>query len=87
MRSEMIEVFKTDVVSREDAAKVLAAIHASFTNYTANFDLQDCDHVLRVCCSETIYPDLVIALVARAGYHAEVLADEYQDIEASLQMS
>jgi hypothetical protein len=73
----MVEVFKTDVTSHEQAIRVLEKIHASLAGYAANFDLQDCDHILRVKTSFAIIdPHLVIALLKDAGHFAEVLADE-----------
>jgi hypothetical protein len=44
----MIEVFKTDVDDRTHATILLGRIHETFHSYTANFDLQDCDRILRV---------------------------------------
>jgi hypothetical protein len=83
----MIEVFKTNVIESEDAQRVLQEIRSSLKGLDGNFDLQDCDHILRVTSrSETIHPDMVIDLLARIGHYAEVLADEYQDMEEALQM-
>ena len=84
----MVEVFKTDVTSADQAGKLLVQIHASFKDYRANFDLQDCDHILRVKSNASaVCPVLVIDLLAKAGHHAEVLTDEHQNISEALQMS
>ncbi|HWA33234.1 MAG TPA: hypothetical protein VG737_03845 [Cyclobacteriaceae bacterium] len=83
----MVEVFKTDVTDPGQARTVVDGIRASFPGHEANFDLQDCDHILRVTSNTIlIHPQHVIDLVAAAGHHAEVLADEYEKIEESLQM-
>ena len=81
----MVEVFKTDVTSPDQARKILVEIRSSFADLDGNFDLQDCDNILRVTSrSANIYPNLVIELLARIGHHAEVLTDEYHDIEESI---
>lgn len=72
----MVEVFKTNVNSRKHAAMFLAQMHKTHADYKANFDLEDCDRILRVeCCSGTVNPTLVISLLKRYGFAGEVLAD------------
>jgi hypothetical protein len=44
----LIEVFKTNIICEIKAAQIVAAIHEQFSRYKANFDLQDCDNILRV---------------------------------------
>jgi hypothetical protein len=83
----MVEVFKTDVTAPEQAHKVLEEIRASFPDHDGNFDLQDCDHILRVTSkSILIHPQHVIDLLAVAGHHAEVLSDEFEKIKEALEM-
>ena len=43
-----IEVFKTNVSDAVIAQEVLAIIGENFAGYQANFDLNDCDNILRV---------------------------------------
>jgi hypothetical protein len=81
----MVEVFKTDVTNPEQAMTVLAEIRACFIDHDGNFDLQDCDHILRVKSqSAIIYPHLILGLLAKLGHNAEVLTDEHQDIELQM---
>ncbi|HEY4151372.1 MAG TPA: hypothetical protein VGM41_20680 [Chitinophagaceae bacterium] len=47
----MVEVFKTDVKDRRHAYQLVEQIHETFGDYTANFDLHDCDRILRVKCT------------------------------------
>jgi len=48
-----------------------------FSNYTVNFDLQDCDRVMRVKCKKgKIDSKNIIALLFLSGFAAEVLEDE-----------
>ena len=71
-----IEVFKTDVIRQEDADRLVKVIHATFTDYQANFDLEDCDHILRVkSYSDIIIPTKLVLLLNTYGFNAEVLTD------------
>ena len=73
----MVEVFKTNVTNQHDAELLLNRIHTLFTDYEANFDLDDCDHILRVASgSATIRASFVVDLLKRNGFFAEVLCDE-----------
>lgn len=73
----MIEVFKTNVKDNHHAHMLLEKIHSSFSDYTANFDLADCDNILRVkCTSGVVEPGLLIDLFRQCGFYAEVLPDE-----------
>ena len=72
----MVEVFKTNVTARRQARLLLAQIHATFAQYRANFDLEDCDRVLRVESRHgLISPACLIELLQKAGFQAEVLPD------------
>jgi hypothetical protein len=71
-----IEVFKTNVEEREEAGKIIEAIHNSFQDHKANFDLQDCDRILRVVSSNGfLQTTKLIALIKTMGYYAEILPD------------
>lgn len=75
----MIEVFKTDVNDIERATLLIDRIHERFHHCRANFDLDDCDRILRVtgiaCESETYQ---IISLVKNLGCHAQILPDDDQ---------
>ena len=69
----MIEVFRTNVSELTHAEKILAEIHAR-GEYKANFDLDDCDRVLRVrAFSGNVECDEIIQLLQDLGYSATVL--------------
>lgn len=73
----MIEVFKTNVGSHYQAAEVVDLIRKNFKHYRANFDLDDCDNILRVeSRGEIIELETIIALLEESGHKAEVLLDE-----------
>ncbi len=44
----MIEVFKTNVDNAPEADKVLRLLAHEFPDFKVNFDLEDCDKILRV---------------------------------------
>ena len=44
----VVEVFKTAVASSSEAALVLQILKAHFPSCRINFDLQDCDRILRI---------------------------------------
>ena len=73
----MIEVFKTDVQDKDQAAMLVDQIHETFDHCCANFDLDDCDKILRVkgITGETDVHQ-IINLMKRSGCHAEVLPDD-----------
>ena len=73
----MIEVFKTDVDDREQALLLIEKIHEYFRHCHANFDLDDCDKILRVkgvTCETEVYG--IIGLVKNFGYKAHILPDD-----------
>lgn len=75
----MVEVFKTDVTNSEDAKLLTAHIEKTFNGYTANFDLDDCDLILRVQYLEgAIKADQVIYLLEEFGFKAEILVDDFR---------
>ena len=75
----MIEVFKTTVTEPGHAMMLIDMIHKTFVEYKANFDLQDCDHILRVISStQTVHAENVIKLLKEFGIEGEVLPEDYQ---------
>jgi hypothetical protein len=72
----MVEVFKTNIDDRDQAKNLIDRIHKRFVGYEANFDLEDCDRILRVACLTGAVQDAgLIDLVKESGYHAEILPD------------
>jgi hypothetical protein len=72
----MIEVFKTDVTERHIANMLVDRIHAIFRHYKANFDLDDCDNILRIKSNEDAVQNAsLISLLQEFGYSAEALPD------------
>lgn len=74
----MIEVFKTNVSNRDYANFLLRIIGHVFGQYDANFDLDDCDRILRIKCSSgVVNAEGVIQLLRDFHVHAEILDDEF----------
>jgi hypothetical protein len=70
----MVEVFKTDVNDEQQAEQLLDLIHQNFQGFQANFDLEDCDKILRVeSVTESIPSSLLINILIQSGVKAEVL--------------
>ena len=73
----MVEVFKTNVKDQDMADTLIDQIHKNFIGYKANFDLQDCDNILRVkSMTGSIESNLLIYLLNEFGFNAEILQDE-----------
>jgi hypothetical protein len=73
----MVEVFKTDVNNPDHARLLVDQIHKTFADYKANFDLEDCDNILRIeSKSNRVDSLLVIDFLNDFGFYAKVLEDE-----------
>lgn len=72
----MVEVFRTNISDPMHAQVALGQIHSRFSNYCANFDLEDCDKILRIeCTNEHVEAAKVIDLIWSLGHEAEILPD------------
>jgi hypothetical protein len=71
----MIEVFRTNIDNYSQALHLKDVIEDRL-GITVNFDLDDCDRILRTQSEDPISPSAVIALVQENGFAAEVLPDE-----------
>lgn len=68
----MIEVFKTNVQEAEQSKMIVGKLLEYFPNSIINFDLEDCDKILRVHAL-SISNHTIIELLNSYGYHCEVL--------------
>lgn len=72
----MVEVFKTNISDKHWAATTLNDLQRKFQHYKANFDLEDCDRILRV---ESKNGDLkvmeLLKFLKERDVKAEVLPD------------
>ena len=77
----VVEVFKTNVRHADHASMLVNEIHATFSDYTANFDLEDCDKILRVASRTAIIQvSAVVKLMENFGFNAEVLSDDIPEL-------
>ena len=68
----MVEIFKTNVHDVLQAEKVLAMLNIRFPAFMINFDLHDCDKILRVK-GESIPIDEIMSLVSANGVQCSLL--------------
>lgn len=70
----MIEIFKTNVQQEKEATEILDVFLTKFPDLRINFDLTDCDRILRVC-GHSFSNTEISELLHRIGYRCEVMED------------
>ena len=68
----MVEVFKTNVQKKTQSKMLLSILSEAFPSFKINFDLSDCDKVLRVE-GDNMEALRIIMLVKEYGFNCEVL--------------
>ena len=68
----LVEVFKTSVTSVHESECLLQCLLQHFPGAKANFDLSDCDHILRMEGVE-LDADAIIFVLEKYGYTCERL--------------
>jgi len=68
----MVEVFKTNVQKKSQSKMLLSVLYEIFPSFKINFDLSDCDKVLRVE-GDDIKTLRIMILVKEYGFKCEVL--------------
>lgn len=68
----MVEVFKTNVQERKQAALLFEVLVKQFPLFKINFDLEDCDKILRVE-GDSISYERIITIIHTSGYQCQVL--------------
>jgi len=69
----VVEVFKTNVHRKSDAKLICQALMEQFPSCMINFDLTDCDRILRVEGAE-ICSDHICNWLTKQGFEVSVLA-------------
>lgn len=83
----MVEVFKTNVITTEHADWLIYQIHHHFPDYKANFDLTDCDRILRIKnVSGPIESDFLISFLKQFRCRAEILSDESESVLSGINL-
>ena len=68
----MVEVFKTNVRTRKQSDEIIKTLSGLLPGAIINFDLTDCDHILRVE-DENIHPGQVVTSLERQGFQCQVV--------------
>ena len=69
----MIEIFKTNVQNKTQAKKITASLEKMFVKSKINFDLNDCDKILRVDGIKTSYTSIIVNNLKNLGFTCEIL--------------
>ena len=68
----MVEIFKTNVYDVMEAEQIITLLNQHFPAFMINFDLHDCDKILRVK-GDTIPVNEIVEIVSSNGFHCSVL--------------
>jgi hypothetical protein len=68
----MVEVFKTNVQKKAQSKMLLSILSETFPSFKINFDLSDCDKVLRVE-GDNMEASRIMILVKKYGFMCEIL--------------
>ena len=67
----MIEIFKTNVEEMTQAKRLIDLLLGHFPGHKINFDLHDCDKILRVE-GKNLIPEKIMGLVKESGFNCKV---------------
>lgn len=70
----MVEVFKTDINNKTTAKAIIKTLKQSFPTSNFNFDLNDCDKILRTESRHNINKK-IIEVLTNQGFSCEVLEE------------
>jgi len=68
----MVEIFKTNVDDHSQAQQIIVLLNYHFPTFMINFDLHDCDKILRVKGESIPVPEIE-SIVSAQGFHCCVL--------------
>jgi hypothetical protein len=68
----MIGVFKTDIITTSDAEDLIETLEQLLPGNRINFDLHDCDKILRVE-GDNFSANTIVRLLSKKGFNCEVL--------------
>lgn len=73
----MVEVFKTNITKQKQSKQILEKLAKTFPKYKINFDLEDCDNILRIENPiGSVENEDLIQLISDIGFCIEPLKDE-----------
>jgi hypothetical protein len=68
----MVEVFQTNVQEQRHVVMLEAILSSHFPMLRIDFDIEDCDRILRVE-GKNVLPEKIIEILKAHGYHCLVL--------------
>lgn len=68
----MVEIFKTNVEEPAQANKIIDLLLEHFPGNRINFDLHDCDKILRVEGND-LMPEKIVNIVMGKGFQCDIL--------------
>lgn len=68
----MVEIFKTNIDNTFESKRIIDLLLEKFPNYNINFDLDDCDKILRVEADYILIND-VISILKLNNFYCEIL--------------
>jgi hypothetical protein len=73
-----IEVFKTNVATEADSARMLHLLTTRLPDCRMTFDLEDCDRIFKVVCVlRPVDCQQIIYIFKQEQFHCEILHHEY----------
>ena len=67
-----IEIYKTDIRTKEEASFITALLQFVISDCIMNFDLEDCDHILRIETNRDI-KEMVYRVFNKQGFYCQQL--------------
>jgi hypothetical protein len=67
-----IEIYKTNIKTREEASFITALLQFVISDCIMNFDLEDCDHILRIETNRDI-KEMVYRVFNKQGFYCQQL--------------
>jgi hypothetical protein len=68
----MVEIFSTNVRRASQAKEIIALLTKHFPGIKINFDLSDCDRVLKIA-GKNLVPEKVMIMVRQKGFECRPL--------------
>ncbi len=69
----MLEIFKTNVQNKKQAKRIINLLEKFFSEAAINFDLTDCDKILRVDGIEKSNTSIIVNDLKNLGFTCEIL--------------
>jgi len=70
---KIVEIFKTDVSTISDANSIIKKLRMHFPSFRINFDLNDCDKILRLEAKSDIEIDKIVKIVKNLNFKIELV--------------